>query len=64
MSIQSEPKHGKANRDMIKKISDYFRISENNYSLGIIFIEMMTRTRPSVYNISYCCLAICHRCYF
>jgi uncharacterized protein (TIGR00251 family) len=29
MSIKSEPKHGKANREMIKKMSDFFRVPEN-----------------------------------
>jgi uncharacterized protein len=30
MSIKSEPKHGKANREMIRKISKYFVVPENN----------------------------------
>jgi uncharacterized protein (TIGR00251 family) len=30
ISIKSEPKHGKANREMIKKISDFFGVSENS----------------------------------
>jgi uncharacterized protein len=30
MSIKSEPKHGKANREMIKKISEFFGVSENS----------------------------------
>ena len=30
MSIKSEPKHGKANREMIKKISKFFVVPENN----------------------------------
>ena len=29
MSIKSEPRHGKANREMIKKISDFFGVPEN-----------------------------------
>ena len=29
ISIKSEPKHGKANREMIKKISDFFGVPEN-----------------------------------
>lgn len=29
MSIKSEPKHGKANKEMIKKLSDFFRVSES-----------------------------------
>jgi uncharacterized protein (TIGR00251 family) len=29
MSLKSEPKHGKANREMIKKMSDFFRVPEN-----------------------------------
>ena len=30
MSIKSEPKHGKANREMIRKISKFFVVPENN----------------------------------
>ncbi len=30
MSIKSEPKHGKANKEMIKKISEFFVVPENN----------------------------------
>ena len=30
MSIKSEPKHGKANMEMIKKISDFFVVPENS----------------------------------
>jgi uncharacterized protein len=30
MSIKSEPKHGKANKEMIKKISKFFVVPENN----------------------------------
>ena len=30
MSIKSEPKHGKANREMIRKISKFFAVPENN----------------------------------
>jgi uncharacterized protein (TIGR00251 family) len=30
MSIKSEPKHGKANREMIRKISKFFIVPENN----------------------------------
>ena len=30
MSIKSEPKHGKANSEMIKKISGFFGVSENS----------------------------------
>ncbi len=29
MSIKSEPKHGKANREMIKKLSDFLGVPEN-----------------------------------
>ncbi|MDQ6668274.1 MAG: DUF167 domain-containing protein [Thermoproteota archaeon] len=29
ISIKSKPKHGKANKDMIKKISDFFGVPEN-----------------------------------
>jgi uncharacterized protein len=30
MSIKSEPKHGKANKEMIKKISKFFVVPDNN----------------------------------
>lgn len=30
MSIKSEPKHGKANKEMIKKLSDFFVVPENS----------------------------------
>jgi uncharacterized protein YggU (UPF0235/DUF167 family) len=30
ISIKSEPKHGKANREMIKKMSDFFGVPENS----------------------------------
>ena len=30
VSIKSEPKHGKANKEMIKKISDFFGVPENS----------------------------------
>jgi uncharacterized protein len=30
ISIKSEPKYGKANREMIKKISDFFGVPENS----------------------------------
>jgi uncharacterized protein len=30
MSIKSEPKHGKANNEMIRKISKLFVVPENN----------------------------------
>jgi len=30
MSIQSEPKHGKANREMIRNMSKFFVVPENN----------------------------------
>ena len=30
ISIKSEPKHGKANKEMIKKISDFFGVPGNN----------------------------------
>ena len=30
ISIKSEPKHGKANKEMIKKISDFFGVPENS----------------------------------
>ena len=33
MSIKSEPKHGKANMEMIKKISDFFGVPENSIHL-------------------------------
>jgi uncharacterized protein len=33
ISIKSEPKHGKANREMIKKISDFFGVPENSISI-------------------------------
>ena len=33
ISIKSEPKHGKANREMIKKMSDFFGIPQNSISI-------------------------------
>jgi uncharacterized protein len=30
VSIKSEPKHGKANKEMIKKLSDFFVVPENS----------------------------------
>ena len=30
ISIKSEPKHGKANREMIKKMSNFFGVPENS----------------------------------
>lgn len=30
MSIKSEPKHGKANKEMIRKVSQFFGVPENN----------------------------------
>jgi uncharacterized protein (TIGR00251 family) len=30
ISIKSEPRHGKANREMIKKMSDFFGVPENS----------------------------------
>ena len=30
ISIKSEPTHGKANKEMIKKISDFFGVPENS----------------------------------
>lgn len=30
MSIKSEPKYGKANKEMIRKISKFFVVPENN----------------------------------
>jgi uncharacterized protein (TIGR00251 family) len=30
ISIKSQPKRGKANREMIKKMSDFFGVSENS----------------------------------
>jgi uncharacterized protein (TIGR00251 family) len=30
ISIKSEPKHGKANKEMIKMISDFFGVPENS----------------------------------
>jgi uncharacterized protein YggU (UPF0235/DUF167 family) len=30
ISIKSEPKHGKANREMIKKMSEFFGVPENS----------------------------------
>jgi uncharacterized protein YggU (UPF0235/DUF167 family) len=30
MSVKSEPKYGKANREMIRKISKFFVVPENN----------------------------------
>jgi uncharacterized protein len=44
MSIKSEPKHGKANREMIKKISDFFGIPEN----GIHIISGLTSRKKLI----------------
>lgn len=33
ISIKSEPKHGKANREMIKKISDLIRVPESSIQI-------------------------------
>jgi len=30
IAIKSEPKHGKANKELIRKISDFFGVPENN----------------------------------
>ena len=30
ISLKSEPKHGKANKELIKKISDFFGVPENS----------------------------------
>jgi uncharacterized protein len=44
MSIKSEPKHGKANREMIKKISDFFGVPEN----GIYIISGLTSRKKLI----------------
>ena len=44
MSIKSEPKHGKANREMIKKICDFFGVPEN----GIYIIPGLTSRKKLI----------------
>jgi uncharacterized protein len=44
ISIKSQPKHGKANREMIKKISDFFRVPEN----GIYIISGLTSRKKLI----------------
>ncbi|MGC1928164.1 MAG: DUF167 domain-containing protein [Candidatus Nitrosopolaris sp.] len=44
MSIKSEPKHGKANREMIKNISDFFGVPEN----GIYVISGLTSRKKLI----------------
>jgi uncharacterized protein (TIGR00251 family) len=44
ISIKSEPKHGKAKKEMIKKISDFFGVPEN----GIHIISGLTSRKKII----------------
>ncbi len=44
MSVKSEPKHGKANREMIRKISKFFVVPEN----GIRIISGLTSRKKVI----------------
>jgi uncharacterized protein len=44
ISIKSEPKHGKANKEMLKKISDFFGVSENS----ILIISGLTSRKKII----------------
>jgi len=33
LSIKSEPRHGKANKEMVRKISQFFGVPENNINI-------------------------------
>ena len=44
MSIKSEPKHGKANKEMIRKISDFYAVHESS----IRIISGLTPTKKII----------------
>ena len=50
ISIKSEPKHGKANREMIKKMSEFFGVPEN--SIYIISGQTSRKKVIEIQNIS------------
>ncbi len=49
VSIKSEPKHGKANKELVKKTSDFFGVPEN--SIRIISALMSRKKIIEIQNI-------------